>query len=50
MKKLALIVLDGFGINAKTPTHNGIIQANSPTFKKLFKEQYASLNACGRAV
>ena len=50
MKKVALIILDGFGINTKTPTHNGIIQANSPTFKKLFKEQYASLNACGRAV
>ena len=50
MKKLALLILDGFGINTKDPKHNGIIQANSPIFKKLFSEPYASLDACGRAV
>lgn len=50
MKKLALIILDGFGINTKTPTHNGIIQAHSPLFTKLFSEPYSTLDACGRAV
>lgn len=50
MKKLALIILDGFGINTKSPSHNAITQADSPVFKKLFKEPYASLDACGRAV
>lgn len=50
MKKLALIILDGFGINKKTPLHNGIIQAASPVFKKLFTESYAALDASGRAV
>ncbi len=50
MKKLALIILDGFGINFKTPEHNGIIQAHSPVFTKLFSQPYASLDACGRAV
>lgn len=50
MKKLALIILDGFWINTKTPLHNGIIQSKSPTFKKLFSEDYASLDACGKAV
>ena len=50
MKKLALIILDGFGINTKHPEQNGIIQAHSPIFTKLFSESYASLEACGRAV
>lgn len=50
MKKLALIILDGFGINKKTPQDNGIIQADSPVFKKLFSESYAALDACARAV
>jgi len=50
MKKLALIILDGFGINTKNPTHNGIIQSDSPIFKKLFTESYASLDASGKAV
>ena len=50
MKKLALIILDGFGINKKIPKQNGIIQADSPVFKKLFSESYASLEACGKAV
>ncbi|MCX6825627.1 MAG: 2,3-bisphosphoglycerate-independent phosphoglycerate mutase [candidate division SR1 bacterium] len=50
MKKLALIILDGFGINKKTPQYNGITQTNSPVFKKLFSEPYASLDASGKAV
>lgn len=50
MKKLALIIVDGFGINTKTPAQNGIIQAKTPLFKKLFSEKFASLDACGRAV
>ena len=50
MKKLALIILDGFGINNKTPKQNGIIQANSPIFKKLFSQSYATIDACEKAV
>lgn len=50
MKKLALIILDGFGINTKTPKENAIAQAKAPLFHKLFKEQYASLAAFGKAV
>ncbi len=50
MKKLALIILDGFGINTKTPAQNAIIQADSSIFKKLFSEPYSTLECCGRAV
>lgn len=50
MKKLALIILDGFWINTKTPKQNGIIQANSPIFKKLFSQPYATVNASAKAV
>ena len=50
MKKLALIILDGFWINTKNPTHNAIIQADSPVFKKLFSESYASLDASSKSV
>ncbi len=50
MKKLALVILDGFWINIKTPKQNGIIQANSPVFKKLFTQSYAALAASGKAV
>lgn len=50
MKKLALIILDGFGINTKDPKHNGIIQADSPVFKNLFSQPYASLDASEKAV
>ena len=50
MKKLALIILDGFGVNKKTPSHNGITQADSPIFKKLFSQPYATLDACEKAV
>lgn len=50
MKKLALIILDGFGINTKTPKENAIIQGKTPTLDKLFKSDYASLLAAGTAV
>ena len=50
MKKLALIILDGFGINFKTPQENAIINAHSPMFTKLFSEPYSTLECCGRAV
>ena len=50
MKKLALIILDGFGINTSTPKQNGIIQAHTPVFKKLFSESYARLDASAKAV
>jgi 2,3-bisphosphoglycerate-independent phosphoglycerate mutase len=50
MKKLALIILDGFGINIKTPEQNAIIQADSPTFKDLFSQSYVSIDASGKAV
>ena len=50
MKKLALIILDGFGINTKTPKENAIVQAKTPIFNKLFKSNYASLLAAGKAV
>lgn len=50
MKKLALIILDGFGINNKTPEQNAITIAHSPTFTHLFSQPYASLDACARAV
>lgn len=50
MKKVALIILDGFGINTKTPEQNGIIQADSPVFKKLFTEPHAEIDASGKAV
>ncbi len=50
MKRLALIILDGFGINTKNPQHNGIIQADSPVFKDLFTKPYASLDASEKSV
>lgn len=50
MKKLALIILDGFGINTKYPKKNWIIQADSPVFKNLFAQWYSSLLASEKAV
>jgi 2,3-bisphosphoglycerate-independent phosphoglycerate mutase len=50
MKKLALIVLDGFGINTKTPEENGIIAAKGATFTSLFKKLSTKLDASGKAV
>ena len=50
MKKLALIILDGFGINTKTPAEDAITLAKSPTFTELFKKLTTQLDASGRAV
>jgi len=45
MNKLVLVILDWFGINEKTPEENAIKKANTSTFDKLFKSDYASLGA-----
>lgn len=50
MKKLALIILDGFGINSKTPKENAIAHAKAPTFKQLFAQPYSTLEASGKSV
>jgi 2,3-bisphosphoglycerate-independent phosphoglycerate mutase len=50
MKKVALIILDGFGINYKTPNENAITLANAPTIHELFEQKYASIDASGKAV
>lgn len=51
MKKVALIVLDGFGINEKTPTENAITLASpTPTLDTLFTKPYACIEASGRSV
>ncbi len=50
MKKVTLLILDGFGINTKTPEENSIIQANTPTFQKLFKNLKTTLEAAWKAV
>ncbi|MCX6822767.1 MAG: 2,3-bisphosphoglycerate-independent phosphoglycerate mutase [candidate division SR1 bacterium] len=50
MKKLALIILDGFGINTKTPAEDAITLAKSPTFTALFQKLTTQLDASGEAV
>jgi 2,3-bisphosphoglycerate-independent phosphoglycerate mutase len=50
MKKLALIILDGIGINTKAPKENALTQGKTPNLDKLFKSDYASLLASGKAV
>jgi 2,3-bisphosphoglycerate-independent phosphoglycerate mutase len=50
MRKLALIILDGFGVNTKLPTENAISLAKSPTFISLFQKLTTQLDASGRAV
>jgi 2,3-bisphosphoglycerate-independent phosphoglycerate mutase len=50
MKKVALVILDGFGINTTTPQENAITLANAPTLHKLFTEKYALIDASGRSV
>jgi bisphosphoglycerate-independent phosphoglycerate mutase (AlkP superfamily) len=45
MQKVVLVVLDGFGINEKTPAENAITQAKSPTFRNLFAKLQTKLNA-----
>ena len=50
MPKLALIILDGFGINEFAPTENAISLAKTPTFDALFASPYARLDASGKSV
>ncbi len=50
MKKLALIILDGVGINTKTPGENAVTLAKAPTLIWLFKKLTTQLEASGRAV
>ncbi|AHB40957.1 hypothetical protein P148_SR1C00001G0147 [candidate division SR1 bacterium RAAC1_SR1_1] len=50
MEKVLLVILDGFGINTKTPEENAIIQAKTPTFHALFSDLHTKLDASGRAV
>ena len=50
MNKVALIILDGFGINDKTPTENAITKANATTFHALFSKLKTKLDASARAV
>lgn len=50
-KKVALIILDGFGLNFSTPEENAILQAQpTPTIDFLFSQPYAEIEASGRAV
>ena len=50
MKKTALIILDGFGINTDSPEKNAIMQAKTPTFDRLFGSLSTKLGASGLAV
>lgn len=50
MPKLALIILDGFGINDFAPSENAIKLAHTPIFDMLFSNPYAKLDASGKAV
>jgi len=50
MKKVALIILDGFGLNGKTPENNGISLATTPTFDQLFSLPYAQIRTDGKHV
>lgn len=44
-KKVALIILDGFGITKDSPDRNSIVQAKTPTFDYLFSKSYAEIEA-----
>jgi 2,3-bisphosphoglycerate-independent phosphoglycerate mutase len=50
MKKVALIILDGFGINNVHPETNAIVQAHSPVFTRLFSQPFGVIDASGKAV
>lgn len=50
MKKLVLVILDGFGINTQTPEQNAITLAATPTFSDLFQKLATKLDTSGRAV
>lgn len=47
--KCLLAILDGFGIGENVPD-NAIIQANHPTFQRLFSQPYARLMTHGHLV
>jgi len=49
-KKVALVILDWFGINDYKPSQNAIIQAKSPVFESLFAQNHAKLEASGLEV
>jgi len=48
-KKVALIILDWFGLTESNPDRNSIIQAKTPTFDYLFSKPYAKISASWRA-
>jgi 2,3-bisphosphoglycerate-independent phosphoglycerate mutase len=50
MKKVALIIFDGFGINTKTPNENAITLANAPTIHQLFTQKHTIIDTSGKAV
>jgi 2,3-bisphosphoglycerate-independent phosphoglycerate mutase len=49
-KKVALIILDWFGLTESNPDRNSIIQAKTPTFDYLFSKSYAKIKPSWRAV
>ena len=49
-KKVALIILDWFGLTESNPERNSIVQAKTPTFDYLFSKTYAKIHASWRAV
>ena len=50
MQKVALLILDGVGINITTPEENAIVQAKAPTLHNLFSKVQTQLDASGGAV
>lgn len=50
LQKTALIILDWFWLNNRTPEENAIVQASTPTFDRLFSCPFGKLEASGRAV
>ena len=50
LKKVALIILDWFGLTDSNSDRNSIVQAKTPTFDYLFSKSYAKINASWRAV
>ena len=43
-KKVALIILDWFGLTDIEPDRNAIVQAKTPTFDYLFSKTYAKIS------
>ena len=48
-KKVALIILDWFGLTDVDPDRNAIVQAKTPTFDYLFSKTYAKIATSWRA-